>query len=154
MQPLIVTAAILRQQDRILITRRPANKPHGGMWELPGGKLDGNESPQQALQRELREELGIEVAVETVFDVIYHRYDWGAVLILVYECRWLTGELQHLEVDDHCWIHPWDHNLYEILPADRPLFKRLISLNQQNSPRTSTQAVSSPPDSPGRPGKD
>jgi 8-oxo-dGTP diphosphatase len=49
------------------------------MWELPGGKLEGNESPQQALQRELREELGIEVAVEAVFDVIYHRYDWGAV---------------------------------------------------------------------------
>lgn len=141
MQPLIVTAAILRNQDRILITRRPAHKPHGGMWELPGGKLDGNESPQQALQRELLEELGIQITVEAVFDVIYHRYDWGAVLILVYECRWLAGELQHLEVDDHCWIHPQDHNRYEILPADLPLFKRLSSQEQQDSRQTSTQAV-------------
>ncbi|WP_041531378.1 (deoxy)nucleoside triphosphate pyrophosphohydrolase [Syntrophotalea carbinolica] len=125
MQPLIVTAALLRKRNQVLITQRPADKPHGGMWELPGGKLDGNESPQQALQRELREELGIEVAVEAVFDVVYHRYDWGAVLILVYECRWLGGKLQHLEVDDHRWIYPQDHSRYDILPADRPLFEQL-----------------------------
>lgn len=136
MQPLIVTAALLRKQNLVLITRRPADKPHGGMWELPGGKLDVNESPQQALQREMREELGIEVEVEAVFDVIYHRYNWGAVLILVYECRWLTGELQHLEVDDHCWIHPQDHNRYEILPADRPLFERLTIQSQQDFHQT------------------
>lgn len=125
MQPLIVTAAILRHQDRILITRRPPDKPHGGMWELPGGKLDADESPQQALRRELREELGIDIAVDTIFDVVYHRYHWGAVLILVYECRWLSGELQHLDVDDHRWIRPQDQRQYDILPADRPLFERL-----------------------------
>ena len=150
MQPLIVTAAILRQQDSILITQRPANKPYGGMWELPGGKLDGNESPQQALQRELREELGIEVAVDMIFDVVYHRYDWGAVLILVYECRWLSGELQHLEVDDHCWIPPQDHSRYEILPADRPLFECLCSQDQQNPCQTSPQTISPNSVSPNR----
>lgn len=125
MQPLIVTAAILRQQDRILITRRPVGKPHGGMWELPGGKLNGDESPQSALKRELREELGIRAAVDDIFEVVYHRYDWGAVLILVYECRWLEGALQHLEVDDHRWILPQEDRQYDILPADRPIFERL-----------------------------
>jgi 8-oxo-dGTP diphosphatase len=124
------------------------------MWELPGGKLEGNESPQQALQRELREELGIEVAVEAVFDVIYHRYDWGAVLILVYECRWLAGEFLHLEVDDHCWIHPQDHDRYEILPADRPLFARLGSQDRQGSHLTSTQTASPDPVSLRHPGQD
>jgi 8-oxo-dGTP diphosphatase len=125
MQPLVVTAAILRQQDRILITRRPAHKPHGGMWELPGGKLNGDESPRSALERELREELGIQVAVDDIFEVVYHRYDWGAVLILAYECRWLAGALQHLEVDEHRWIHPREDRQYAILEADRPIFERL-----------------------------
>ena len=125
MQPLIVTAAILRQEDRILITQRPIDKPHGGMWELPGGKLNKDESPRLALERELREELGIQVAVDDIFEVVYHRYDWGAVLILVYECRWLEGVLQHLEVDGHRWILPQEGRLFDILPADRPIFERL-----------------------------
>lgn len=145
MQPLIVTAGILRSEDRILITRRPADKPHGGMWELPGGKLNDNESPRQALQREVFEELGIDIAVGSVYDVVYHRYDAGAVLILFYECRWLAGELRHLEVDAHCWIAPQDHNRYEILPADRPLFERLGSSNQQDSHQTAPPTIAPAP---------
>jgi 8-oxo-dGTP diphosphatase len=125
MQPLIVVAAILRQQERVLITRRPAHKPHGGLWELPGGKLRSNESPQCALRRELCEELGIEASVEWIFDVVYHRYDWGPVLILAYECRWLEGTLQHLEVEDHRWIHPGESGRYPMLEADQPIFERL-----------------------------
>lgn len=125
MQPLIVTAAIIRRNGQVLITRRPAGKPHAGMWELPGGKLDGDESPRQALERELAEELGIQAAVGDIFEVVYHRYDWGAVLILAYECRWLTGELQHLEVDDHRWILPGECGRYPLLAADGPIFTRL-----------------------------
>jgi 8-oxo-dGTP diphosphatase len=125
MQPLIVTAAIMRRQDRVLITQRPADKPHGGLWELPGGKLDGGESPRQALQRELREELDIEVAVGDIFEVIYHRYDWGAVLILVFECQHLSGTLRHLEVTDHRWIRPEESDNYQLLPADQPIFDKL-----------------------------
>jgi hypothetical protein len=80
-----------------------------------------------------------------VYDVVYHRYDAGAVLILFYECRWLAGELQHLEVDGHCWIAPQDHNRYEILPADRPLFERLGSSNQQDSHQTAPPTIAPAP---------
>jgi 8-oxo-dGTP diphosphatase len=125
MQPLIVSAAILRRQKRVLITQRPAGKPHGGLWELPGGKLDGHESPRQALRRELREELDLEVAVGDVFEVIYHRYDWGPVLILAFECQHLAGVLRHLEVSDHRWILPEESDQYPLLPADRPIFAKL-----------------------------
>jgi 8-oxo-dGTP diphosphatase len=125
MQPLIVTAAIIRQRGKVLITRRPVDKPHGGLWELPGGKLHDGESPPEALQRELREELGIDVMVEDIFEVVYHRYEQGAVLILAYLCRWLDGELQHLEVDDHRWIFPRESALYPMLAADQPIFERL-----------------------------
>ena len=123
--PLLVSAAILREKGRLLITRRPADKPLGGYWEFPGGKLHPGESPQQALVRELREELGIEVDVEEIFDVLFHRYDWGDVLLLAYNCRRLSGSISNLEVAEHKWVCPSRLGEFELLPADRPLIEKI-----------------------------
>jgi 8-oxo-dGTP diphosphatase len=87
MQHLVVTAAVIRNDDSVLITRRPEGKPHAGMWEFPGGKLDGNESPRDCLRREVLEELGLEVAVGDIIETAYYRYDWGPVLVLAFECH-------------------------------------------------------------------
>ena len=125
MLPLLVTAAILQQDQRILLTRRPDGSRHAGLWEFPGGKLDPGESPQQGLAREIREELGIEVEVGEVFDVVYYRYDWGAVLLLAYRCRLRAGQIRNLEVAEHRWVAPAELSSYPILPADLPLIERL-----------------------------
>lgn len=58
----VVAAALRDEEGRFLIAQRPPGKSSAGRWEFPGGKIDGNETPEQALVRELREELGIEVA--------------------------------------------------------------------------------------------
>ncbi|WP_027716421.1 (deoxy)nucleoside triphosphate pyrophosphohydrolase [Desulfuromonas sp. TF] len=126
MIPLIVTAAVIRDGDAILITRRPQESRHGGMWEFPGGKLDAGESPQECLSREILEELGLEVAVESIFEIAYHRYEWGPVLILAFECRVLNGEIRHIGISDHRWVSPEEMRLYDILPADRPIIAKLL----------------------------
>ena len=126
MLPLIVTAAVIRDGDAILITRRPPESRHGGMWEFPGGKLDAGESPQECLSREILEELGLEVAVESIFEIAYHRYEWGPVLILAFECRVLNGEIRHIGISDHRWVSPEEMPLYDILPADRPIIAKLL----------------------------
>lgn len=126
MLPLIVTAAVIRDGDGILITRRPMESRHGGMWEFPGGKLDADESPQECLRREILEELGLEVAVESIFEIAYHRYEWGPVLILAFECRPLSGEIRHLGISDHRWVPPEEISDYDILPADRPIIAKLL----------------------------
>lgn len=126
MLPLIVTAAVIRDGDAILITRRPQESRHGGMWEFPGGKLDANETPQECLRREVLEELGLEVAVESIFEIAYHRYEWGPVLILAFECRPLKGEIRHIGISDHRWVSPEEMPLYDILPADRPIIAKLL----------------------------
>jgi mutator protein MutT len=44
----------------VLLTRRPAHmRRHAGQWALPGGRIDGDETPEQAALRELREEVGL-----------------------------------------------------------------------------------------------
>ena len=126
MPPLIVTAAILREGPRVLITRRPDGGSHPGRWEFPGGKLDDGESPQQALARDIREELDLAVSVDDIFEVAYYRYDWGPILLLAFECRSLGGEIRNLEVAEHRWIFPAELPGYDILPADRPIIERLL----------------------------
>ena len=127
MQPLIVTAAVIRTGDAVLITRRPEGKPLAGMWEFPGGKLDGNESPRDGLRREIREELGLEVAVGAILETAYYRYDWGPVLILAFECRPLGGEIRNIQVAEHRWVTLRELSSFALLPADYPIVETLLS---------------------------
>ena len=56
-----VAVGVICRHGLLLAAQRPDEKPLGGYWELPGGKLEANESPEEALRRELAEELGIKV---------------------------------------------------------------------------------------------
>lgn len=123
--PLLVTAAVIIEDGRVLITRRPAHKPHGGLWEFPGGKLNPGESPEAALQRELREELEIDIRVEQIIDALYYRYSWGPVLILAYRCSVTGGTPRNIEVAEHRWVPFNELQQFELLPADRPLIRQL-----------------------------
>ena len=80
--PLLVTAAVITQDGKVLLTQRPEGGKHPGFWAFPGGKINPDESPEAALQRELEEELGIHIEVGNIFEVVYYRYEWGPVLIL------------------------------------------------------------------------
>ncbi len=126
--PVAVCAAVIVHQGKILLTLRPRDKRLGGYWEFPGGKIDGRESPHQALKRELREELSIEIEVGTILETVYHRYEWGNVLILAYLCSWKSGNIEHLEVADHSWVAPEELLNFKILPADLPIIKKLQGL--------------------------
>jgi 8-oxo-dGTP diphosphatase len=124
--PLLVTAAIIRAGEKVLVTRRPDHKRHPGLWEFPGGKVDSGEGPECALARELREELGAEIEVDRIFEAVYYRYDWGPVLVLAYTCRLLPGPLENIGVAEHRWVHPSDLAVLPFLPADQPIIDRLL----------------------------
>ena len=123
--PLLVTAAIIFDEEKVLITRRPDGKRHPGLWEFPGGKIEPGESPEEALYREIREELAAEVCVAEIFEVVFYRYDWGPVLILAYRCQLLTNTIHDIGVTEHRWVHPKDLAEFSILPADQPIINRL-----------------------------
>lgn len=126
MLPLLVTAAIIRNRDKVLITRRPEGTRHAGMWEFPGGKMDGGETPEEALAREITEELDLRVEVGSIFEVVHHRYAWGAVLILAYECRAVSRPIRNVEVAEHRWVRPTEIDDFPMLAADRPIIDKLL----------------------------
>ena len=69
-----VVAALIERRGRILIGRRRDDQDHAGKWEFPGGKVEEDETPRQALSRELREELGIQV--EPGHEITRYRYQY------------------------------------------------------------------------------
>ena len=96
----------------------------GGLWELPGGKVEEGESPAEALAREVEEELGVGCQVGPIFDVVFHRYSAFDLLMLVYSCL-LDGEPRAVEVAEVAWVPPDRFADYPVLPADVPLVERL-----------------------------
>jgi 8-oxo-dGTP diphosphatase len=122
---LLVAAAIIENEGRILLARRRADAPYPLLWEFPGGKVEPGEDPKECVVREIREELAIEVAVDGIYEVIFHRYPERNLLVLAYRCRWLGGEIEDLEVAEHRWVFPDDLKRFDLLPADIPLARRI-----------------------------
>ncbi len=125
----LVAAGVIRRANdpAILLTRRPTGTHLEGLWEFPGGKVEEGEDPRDALVREVREECGVEIEVDEIVDVIFHAYPKKSVLLLFYEARLVSGDIQHLEVADHAWVPPEKLRDYPLPPADEPLLKKLIA---------------------------
>jgi 8-oxo-dGTP diphosphatase len=124
----IVVAAIIRKDGRILITRRPNDVHLAGLWEFPGGKVEPGESLEVALQREILEELGIKIRVYDEFFRIDHDYPRKSVRLHFFNCTVSEGEAQCLEVAELQWIKPEDLLNYEFPPADTELLAKLCSI--------------------------
>jgi mutator protein MutT len=123
--PLLVTAAVIEDGERILIAKRPAQGAFPSLWEFPGGKIEAGESPEEALARELREELRIEVRVGKIYDVVFHRYDLFSVLLLFYRCEIVEGSPKACGCELVRWVPRTALSSYEFLPADRAIIHRL-----------------------------
>ena len=63
----VVAGAIMNGEGQLLLQQRPIDKQHGGLWEFPGGKVEPDETPRNALVRELNEELTIRVDPDALF---------------------------------------------------------------------------------------
>jgi 8-oxo-dGTP diphosphatase len=128
---LLVTAAALVDQDnRVLISKRPEGKQLGGLWEFPGGKVDPGETPELALIRELREELGIEVCDTCLapFTFASHAYRDFHLLMPLYLCRSWDGEVAPQEGQEIAWVRAKRLADYPMPPADAPLIPWLRDL--------------------------
>jgi 8-oxo-dGTP diphosphatase len=124
---LVVAAALIDSEGRVLIAQRPEGKNMAGLWEFPGGKVDEGEVPEFALMRELEEELGIETRPTCYTPVSFasHTYDDFHLLMPLYACRNWKGDITAHEHQALAWVRPVDMNEYDMPPADIPLVAAL-----------------------------
>ena len=127
---LVVAAALVDADDRVLIAQRPEGKAMAGLWEFPGGKIAPGERPEDALIRELREELGVTVKPACLAPLTFasHAYEDFHLLMPLYVCRRWEGFVRPLEGQALKWVRPKDLRSYPMPPADEPLIPHLVDL--------------------------
>ncbi len=130
MRTVIVTAALIIEQGKILVTQRKKDSSHGLLWEFPGGKVKEREEPRGALRRELREELDVEVEVGMIFDAVFYAYPEYPILFLVYRCRIEKGSLKPIGCHDLRWVYLRELETLAMPPADDPIRKHLGSFEE------------------------
>jgi len=120
---LVVAAALIDADGRVLIAQRPEGKSLAGLWEFPGGKVEPGETPEAALIRELEEELGIKVATACLAPFVFasHTYESFHLLMPLYLCRRWEGQITPAEHKALAWVKPARLGDYPMPPADAPL---------------------------------
>ena len=127
---LVAAVALIDKDGRVLLSKRPAHKQLGGLWEFPGGKVEAGERPEAALIRELKEELGIDVAESCLAPLTFasHAYEDFHLLMPLYVCRRWDGTPQPRHHAALKWVRPKDMNDFPMPAADLPLIPMLRDL--------------------------
>ena len=128
---LVVAAALVDSDGRILLQQRPPGKSLAGLWEFPGGKIEAGETPEAALIRELHEELGIDTEAACLAPATFAsaRLDNGDhMLLLLYVCRKWRGIPRPLVASGLRWEYPAAMFALPMPPADLPLIGLLDAL--------------------------
>lgn len=127
---LVVAAALIDADGRILIAQRPDGKELAGLWEFPGGKVEPGERPETALIRELAEELGIVVSEPCLAPLTFasHSYRDKHLLMPLFVCRRWSGIAQPLEGQALRWVRAAALRDMPMPPADAPLIPFLVDL--------------------------
>ena len=117
MKTIHVVAAIIRRDNEIFATQRGYG-PYKDRWEFPGGKIENDETPEEAIKREIREELDVIISVGRLIDTIEFDYP---EFHLSMKCFWAEiqcGEPVLLEHEDAKWLTVEELNTVKWLPAD------------------------------------
>ena len=123
---IIVTAAIIVDEGKVLIAQRPRGGRHPGQWEFPGGKVEPGETARECVVRELCEELGVVVRAGRQAAAIRHSYPDLEIQLVALECEITGGELSDIECSAHAWVQPDELAGFEMLPPDRVLAAKLF----------------------------
>ena len=112
-----VVAAVICDGDHVFATQRGYGE-WKDWWEFPGGKIEADEQPQQALRREIKEELDTEITVDEFLTTVEYDYPKFHLVMHCFLCRVTAGELTLLEHESAKWLAMDELNTVKWLPAD------------------------------------
>lgn len=130
-----VVAALIWKEDRFLACQRPAHKARALLWEFVGGKVEPNETKEEALVRECKEELDVTVQVEDVFMEVTHVYPDLTVHLTLFHARIAEETPRKLEHNDIRWITVEEIDQFPFCPADEEILKELKRRGKKNVQR-------------------
>jgi len=121
-----VVASIIRDASgRIFCTQRGYGE-WKGWWEFPGGKIEQQETPEEALRREIQEEFATEIEVGKLLTTVDYDYPTFHLSMQCYLCTIKSGDLTLLEHEAAKWLRPKELDSVKWLPADKGIIDLLI----------------------------
>ena len=120
-----VVAGLIWKDGRFMICQRPKDKARALLWEFVGGKIEPNESGEDALIRECKEELDIIVKPLDVFCDVVHTYPDIVVHLTLYNAEIIAGEPKLIEHNDLRWITPDEIDNFDFCPADVEILEKI-----------------------------
>jgi mutator protein MutT len=126
MKTLVVGAALIADERRILVAQREAGDDWGLRWEFPGGTLEENEGPHECIKRELREELGIGVEILGIYQAVFSRYENFNILLLVYRCTITNGIPVAITCREVRWVEKDELIHLSMPPADEEIKAQIL----------------------------
>ena len=129
MKRIRVVAAVIRSEDKIFATARGYGE-FKGQWEFPGGKIELEETPQEALVREIQEELDVKIEVGDLIDTIEYDYPSFHLRMDCFWCIVTDGEITLKESENARWLCKDELYSVDWLPADMKLIEKLELFNK------------------------
>ncbi|MDP2215826.1 MAG: (deoxy)nucleoside triphosphate pyrophosphohydrolase [Methanolobus sp.] len=128
MKHLEVVAAIIIDDDKVLSVQRGRGKYEyiSLKYEFPGGKIESDETKEQALERELLEELEMKIEIEREFLTVNHQYPDFSVTMHSFICSVLNSTLNLKEHIDFKWVNPENLSNLDWAEADLPIVSKLM----------------------------
>ena len=124
MKNITVVAAATLHNNKVLITQRSKGSLKG-LWELPGGKIEPNETHEEALVREIEEELLFTIQPHTFLETIEYQYPDFHLTMHVYICSIENGTPSLTEHSSMMWVSAHELENIKWLPADIALVEPL-----------------------------
>lgn len=124
MKVIKVVAAIMVHNGRVFATQRGYGEFKDG-WEFPGGKIEPEETPQEALVREIKEELNSVIEVGELLDTVEYDYPEFHLSMDCFICKVKAGDLELKEHADARWLTTETLDSVDWLPADLGLIQKI-----------------------------
>jgi len=113
-----VVAAIIKKDDYYLLAKRNKDKYMGLKWEFPGGKVEKDESLEEALSREILEELNVNIEIHNKVAEERFQDDEINIVLHYYICSLIDTDIVLSEHEAIEWVKKQDFLNYEFVPGD------------------------------------
>ena len=120
-----VVAAVIKNNNLYFIAQRNRNKHFAYYWEFPGGKVDNQETFENALKREIKEELSINIAVLKHIASEKHKDEKIDVNVHYFLCELLNENIILSEHENMKWLPKNDLKQFKMAPGDSKIIKYL-----------------------------
>lgn len=134
MKNIEVVAAVIEHDNKILATQRGYGDLKG-MWEFPGGKIESNETKENALKREIKEELNADINIESYLTTVEYDYPNFHLKMHCFLCSLINNKFELIEHTDAKWLDTTSLESVTWLPADLDVIQRYLEVKDEKKLR-------------------